>query len=240
MKKLILALTGLVFAAALVVVPANTAKAGTDYILTSQAESLYYQAQSELDTARRDRDYAQDRLNDARNGTASQDEINSKIEELNRRNDILSRKYDKVDRARYVLEFVRTRSDSEIFLASMQEKFRNQASLKPMQDEIDGAKAVAQAQLTQIQVIQQAIKSQTDLAKVNPQIFAQVQELNNAYQVEMAQYQQEQAIISQLQQKYNQFAATMPMPTATDNMKLAEIRSDFSYACQQFDVACAE
>ena len=122
----------------------------------------------------------------------------------------------------------------------MQEKFRNQASLKPMQDEITGAKAIAAAQLTQIQIIQNAIQSQTALAQTNPAIFAQVQELNKAYQVELAQYQQEQLIIVQLQKKYDQFAATMPLPTAADNMRLAAIRADFAYACKQFDAACAE
>ena len=240
MKKILIALAGIAMAAALVVIPSKTAKAGTDYVLTAQAQDLYYQACRELEDAKRDRDNAQNRVDELRRSGISGDQLNNAINELNSKSEYLNKKYDKVDRARHVLDFVNTRTDSEIFLASMQEKFRNQASLKPMQDRIDGAKAIAQAQLTQIQVIQDAIRSQTALAQVNPAIFAQVQELNQAYQVELAQYQKEQEEISHLQAQYDAFAATMPLPTAADNMRLAEIRRDFEYCCREFDAAVAE
>lgn len=240
MRKALLALAGIAVAAVCVVFSAREAKAGTDYVLTAQAEDLYYQANRELDEARRNRDSAQNRVDELRRCGITGEELDKAVRELNDRNYRLDRKYDKVDRARYVLDFVRTRNDSEIFLAGMQEKFRNQASLKPMQDKIDGAKAIAQAQLTQIQVIQDAIRSQTALAQINPAIFAQVNELNQAYQVELAQYQKEQEEIAHLQAQYDAFAATMPMPTAADNMRLAEIRKDFEYCCREFDAAAAE
>jgi len=239
MKKIISLITVVAMAAAVVLIPTKEVKA-SDYVLTSQAQDLYYRAQSELSSAQRDRDYAQSRVDSLRNSGISGAELDSAINELYSRNDIVNKKIDKVNKARYVLDFVNTRSDSEIFLAQMQEKFRNQASLKPMQDKIDGAKAIAAAQLTQINIIQDAIRSQTELAKTNPAILAQVNELNAAYQVELAQYQAELEAISQLQAQYDAFAKTMPMPTAADNMRLAEIRTDFRYACSQFDAACAE
>jgi len=241
MKKILIALTGIAMAVALTVAPAKNAKAAAeDYILTNQAQDLLNTAQSELNDAYYRRDQANDRLSRLRDRGASQNEINDAYKELDDCYDRIRRKEDKLSKARYVLDFVNSRSSSEIFLSGMQEKFRNQASLKPMQDRIDGAKAIAAAQLTQVNIIQDAIKSQTALAQVNPAIFEQVNQLNASYQVELAQYQQEQAAIQQLQEQYNQFAATMPMPTAEDNMKLYEIRNDFAYACEQFDKACAE
>lgn len=242
MKKLIIALTGLAMAAALVVAPAKVTKADVadGYVLTSQAQDLLNTAQRELNDAYAMRDAANDRLNRLKNQGASQSDIDIAYRELDACYSRIGRKEDKVNRAKNVLDFVNSRSSSEIFLASMQEKFKNQASLKPMQDRIDGAKAIAQAQLTQVQIIQQAIQSQTALAQTNPAIFEQVNQLNASYQQELAQYQQEQLEIQHLQEQYNQFAATMPMPTMEDNYKLYEIRKDFEYCVSQFNTAVNE
>ena len=238
MKKIITVLAGACLAAALMVVPAKSVKAATDgYVLTQQAQDLYNQAKYERDDAERDVDRAKDRINYLKDRGVSGDELNRAYDDLNDAYSRRDRKYAKVDRARKVLDFVSTRSDSEIFLASMQEKFKNQASLRPMQDKIDGAKAIVSAQTTQIQIIQDAIKSQTALAQVNPAIFAQVQELNAAYQQELAQLQAEQQEVAHLQQEYAAFAATMPLPTAADNMRLSEIRADFAGCCNDFDAA---
>ena len=241
MKKLVTILAGVAMAAALVVAPAKEAKAASnDYILTYQAQDLYNQANSELNDANNAASRARDRVDELRRRGASGDELDRAYKDLDECYRVVGRKEDKVNRARYVIDFVNSRSQSEIFLAGMQEKFRNQASLKPMQDKIDGAKAIAQAQLTQIQVIQQAIQSQTALAQTNPAIFEQVNQLNASYQQELAQYQAEQQEIAHLQDEYNKFAATMPMPTMEDNYKLFEIRKDFEYCCSQFDAAVNE
>ena len=241
MKKIISSVVVVALAALVVIVPAKNVNAATDgYVLTSQAEDLYSQAKRERDDAERDVDYARRRLNDLKDRGASSDKIDDAYKELDRCYSRLDRKKDKVNRAGYVLDFVRSRSESEIFLAGMQEKFRNEASLKPMQDRIQGAKDVVSAQTTQIQLIQQAIQSQTALAQVNPAIFAQVQELDATYQREVAQLQTQQQEVAHLQAQYDSFAATMPMPTASDKMKLAEIRSDFQHCCYEFDEACKE
>lgn len=240
MRKILLSIVATVFAVAVLVLPAKDTKAATDgYVLTSQAQDLVAQAHREYDEARDDVDRIKDRI-DKYKRKGEDEKLNKAYKELEEAREKVDLKRDKIDRAQRVLDFVNTRSDSEIFLASMQEKYRNQASLKPMQDRIDGAKAVAQAQLTQIQIIQQAIQSQTALAQVNPAIFAQVQELNASYQQELAQYQAQQELIVELQQQYDAFAATMPMPTAADNARLAEIRQDFAYTCSEFDKACSE
>lgn len=239
MKKIVSMLLTAALTAAVIFVPAKEVKA-SDYVLTYQAQDLYSLSQRELADAQRDRDYAQRRVDELRNSGISGEQLDSALNDLYAKNDVVNRKTDKVNRARYVLDFVNTRSDSEVFLAGMQEKFKNQASLKPMQDKIVGAKALAAAQLTQIKIIQDAIKSQTALAQTNPAVFAQVNELNNAYQVEMAQYQAELDAIEKLQMQYDAFARTMPMPTVADNQRLSEIRTDFAYACAQFDAASAE
>lgn len=243
MKKLVSILACVAMAAAFIIVPAKDVKANATsdgYVLTQQAEELVYYAQRERDDAQRSVDYSRRKVDDLRNSGASSDQINAAYDELNRAYATLDRKNDKVSKARNVLNFVNTRSSSEIFLASMQEKFRNEATLYPMQEKIQGAKSILQAQQTQLQVIQQAINSQTALAQTNPALMAQVNELNVAYQQELAQYQQEQLVLAELQKQYDTFAATMPLPTAADRMKLAEIRSDFIYACKDFDAACAE
>lgn len=240
-KKIFLALSAISLAVALIIAPAKPAKAAAeDYILVNQAQDLINTAQRELNDAYGLRDAARDRVDRLRNNGASASDIDIAYRELDACNTRVSKKEDKLSKARYVLDFVNSRSSSEIFLAGMQEKFRNEASLGPMQDKINGAKAIASAQLSQINIIQDAIKSQTALAQVNPAIFEQVNQLNASYQQELLQYQQEQAEIAHLQEEYNQFAATMPMPTPEDRMKLAEIRADFEYCCNQFDQACAE
>lgn len=241
MKKVLALVLGFAMMAAVVVVPAKETKAATDgYVLKQQAQDLYNQALRERDDARRDRDNAKNRVDDLRRSGISGDQLNDALNRLDECYRAVDRKEDKVSRAGYVVDFVNSRNESEIFLASMQEKFRNQAALKPMQDKIDGAKAIISAQTTQIQVIQQAIQSQTALAQVNPAIFAQVQELNGSYQQELAQLKAEQEELAHLQAEYNAFAATMPMPTAADNMRLSEIRYDFQRCCSEFDAACAE
>lgn len=241
MKRIIAGLLGLAMAAALVIAPAKDVKAATDgYVLNQQANDLLNQAKQERDSAQRDVDNAKDKVNYLKDRGITGDELNSAYDKLDDAYSRLRKKEDKVSRAYRVVDFVNSRSESEIFLASMQEKFRNQASLKPMQDRIDGAKAIVSAQQTQIQIIQQAIQSQTALAQVNPAIFAQVNELNASYQQELAQLQAEQQEVAHLQAQYNEFAATMPMPTAADNMRLSEIRADFASCCSEFDAACAE
>lgn len=239
MKKLSLLLAGALLAATLVV-SGDTSVEAADYVLTSQAQDLYNSAQNELNQAYRDKDNAQRRVDELRNCGISGYQLDDAVNNLNNCYNNIGRKEDKVRRARYVLDFVNSRTDSEIFLAGMQEKFKNQASLGPMKDRIDGAKSIISAQTTQIQVIQDAIKSQTALAQVNPAIFSQVQELNASYQQELAQLQAQQQELEHLQKQYNDFAATMPMPTMEDNMRLSEIRSDFSNCCREFDAACAE
>ena len=241
MKRLVTILAGIAIAAAVIIAPAKETKAASnDYILTYQAQDLLNQANAELNDAYRAKDRAKDRVEELKRSGIGGDQLNQAYRELDDCYNTIGRKEDKVSRAKYVLDFVNSRSQSEIFLASMQEKFKNQASLKPMQDRIDGAKAIAQAQLTQIQVIQQAIQSQTALAQTNPAIFEQVNQLNASYQQELAQYQAEQQEIAHLQDEYNKFAATMPMPTMEDNYKLYEIRKDFEYCCSQFDAAVNE
>lgn len=238
-RKLISTLVVMTLAAACVIIPAKSVSASTDgYVLTQQARDLVNQAEQEKYDAQKDVDYARRRVNELRDSGISGDQLNDAYKRLDECYDRLGRKEQKVDKARYVLNFVNSRSDSEIFLAGMQEKFRNQASLRPMQDKIDGAKAIISAQTTQIQIIQQAIQSQTALAQVNPAIFAQVNELNASYQQELAQLQQQQAALAALQKQYADYAATMPMPTASDNMRLSEIRTDFISACREFDAAC--
>lgn len=241
MKKVIASLLGLALAVSVIVIPAKETKAATDgYVLKQQAQDLYNSAKSELESAKKDKEYAQDRVNELRRSGISGDQLNRALDDLDRAYRKVGQKEDKLSRAKYVIDFVNSRTDSEIFLAKMQEKFRNQATLKPMQDKIDGAKAVIAAQTTQIQIIQQAIQSQTALAQVNPQIFAQIQELNASYQQELAQLQAEQQELAHLQEQYNAFASTMPMPTAADSMRLAEIRAEFATCCREFDAACAE
>lgn len=241
MKKALALLLGFAMMATVVVIPAKETKAATDgYVLRQQAQDLYNQALRERDYARRDKDNAKDRVNDLRNRGISGDQLNDALRKLDECYRAVDRKEDKVSRAGYVLDFVNSRNESEIFLAGMQEKFKNQASLKPMQDKIDGANAIISAQTSQIKIIQDAIKSQTALAQVNPAIFAQVQELNNAYQQELAQLKAEQEEVVHLQAEYNAFASTMPMPTAADYMRLSEIRYDFQSCCREFDAACAE
>lgn len=241
MKRLVTILAGIVIAAAIIIAPVKETKAATDgYVLEYQAQDLYNQACSELSDANRAKDRARDRVDELKRSGIGGDQLDKAYKELDECYSRVGKKEDKVSRAKYVIEFVKSRSQSEIFLAGMQEKFRNQASLKPMQDRIDGAKAIAQAQLTQVQIIQQAIQSQTALAQVNPAIFEQVNQLNASYQQELAQYQAEQQEIAHLQDEYNKFAATMPMPTMEDNYRLYEIRKDFEYCCSQFDAAVNE
>ncbi|MDO4187828.1 MAG: hypothetical protein Q4D29_02450 [Lachnospiraceae bacterium] len=241
MKKIISLLAVTALAIACVVVPAKNVSAATDgYVLTQQARDLVSQAQRERDDAQRNLDNARRRVDELRNSGISGGQLSDAYDDLDKCYRKLDTKEDKLNKARRVMDFVNTRSDSEIFLASMQEKFRNQASLGPMQDKIQGAKSIISAQTTQIQVIQQAIQSQTALAQVNPAIFAQVNELNQAYQVELAQLKQEQEELAHLQAEYDAFAATMPLPTMQDNMRLAEIRRDFESCCRDFDAACAE
>ena len=241
MKKIIVSLLGIALAVAMTVAPSVDVKAATDgYVLTDQARDLLSKAQYERDDAQRDVDRARDKIDDLRRHGASSSDIDNAYDRLDECRRRLDRKQDKVSKARSVLDFVNSRSQSEIFLASMQEKFRNEASLAPMQDRIQGAKSILSAQLTQINVIQQAIQSQTSLAQTNPAIFAQVQELNNAYQQELAQYNAQQQELAHLEKEYADFAATMPLPTMEDKMKLSEIRYDFQACCREFDEACAE
>lgn len=240
MRRILLSIVATVFAVAVLVLPAKETKAATDgYVLTYQAQDLLSQSRREYDEAKDEVERIKNKIDKAKS-KGDYEKVDKLYKELEEAHEKVDLKRDKIDRAQRVLDFVNTRTDSEIFLASMQEKYKNQASLKPMQDRIDGAKAVAQAQLTQIQVIQQAIQSQTALAQVNPAIFAQVQELNAAYQQELAQYQAQQELIAELQAQYDAYAATMPMPTAADNARLAEIRQDFAYTCSEFDKACSE
>lgn len=234
---------GIMMTVALVTIPSKVTKANaTDdgYVLRQQANDLYNQALRERDDAYRQKDNAQNRVDDLRNSGISGDQLNKAYDELDDARRNVSKKEDKVSKARYVLDFVNSRNESEIFLAGMQEKFRNQASLKPMQDKIDGANAVISAQQTHIMDIQKAIVSQQELAKINPAMNAQVLQLQAMEKQEQAQLQQQIAARDELVRQYNVFAATMPMPTAADNMKLSEIRSDFRYACQEFDEACKE
>ncbi len=241
MKKTIAFILGIAMAVALVAAPAKEVKAATDgYVLVQQANDLLNQAKQERDSAQRDVDYARDKVNRLKDRGVSGEELNNAYNDLDNCYSRLRRKEDKVSRAYRVVDFVNSRSESEIFLASMQEKFRNEASLKPMQDRINGANDIISAQKTQIQVIQQAIQSQTALAQVNPAIFAQVQELNNAYQQELLQLQAQQQELEHLQKEYADFAATMPMPTPADKMRLSEIRADFADCCREFDAACDE
>ena len=240
MKKLLLTLAGILAAAIFTIAPASTVKATDGIVMRQEAQDLLNRAQSELNTAYGYRDAAQSRLNYLYSNGWSQDEINRAQDDLNNANYQINQKQDKVNKAYNVINYVNSRTDADIFLASMQEKFKNQASLAPMQDRINGAKAIASAQLSQINIIQDAIKSQTALAQTNPAIFAQVQELNNQYQIELAQYQAEQQEIAHLQQQYNEFAATMPMPTVDDNIRLSQLRSEFSGCWNEFKTACAE
>lgn len=221
MKKLGLTILGLALAAVVSFIQPTQVKAD-DYVLTSQAQELLNRANSELDQARWNRDNA--RNDDDRRYWEA----------------MVVQKRDKVDKANNVLYFCQTHDSSEMFLLSMQEKFKNEAALYPMRQKIQGAQDMANGSLNQCNYIKQAIDSQSALAQINPDIANQVVQLNAQLNAELAEYQQRLLYVQTLQNQYAEFASTMPLPTADDKVRLAQIKQEFAYTCQIYDRALGE
>lgn len=220
MKKIILSLLGFALAAVVAIsTPVDVKAANEDYVLTDQARDLVNKASREVDEARHNRDRA------------------TETKDWDYWNDVLRQKQDKLSRAQNILYFCDTHTSSEEFLASMQEKFRNEAALYPMQQKIQGAQDMAQGSLNQCNYIQQAIASQSALAQVNPAIAQQVVELNAQLNAELAEYQQRLLYVETLKSQYAEYAKTVPLPTAEDKIRLSQIRSEFAYTCDMYDKA---
>ncbi len=228
-RKIASVLTIVCLAAAFAALTVRPVKA-TDYILVSQAQSLLNSSRDELDYARSKRDRAQDRLDDLRDRGASDDDIRHARHERDYWDDQVDKKQDKVDAAGRILDFVNSRSDDEIFLAGMQEKFKNEASLYPMQQKIQGSQDVAKGDLYQAQLLQQAIASQSALGLTD-----QVADLTNQYNAKMAEYQADLNAVAELQKQYDDFTATMDLPTDSDKIRLSQIRNDFHDICVKYD-----
>lgn len=244
MKKSFIKLIGLtiVAAAMIVIVPTKDVKAANeDYIYTQQAQEFLDKASWEYDQACQERDEAQRRLDSLRNQWWTDEfTIWEAQNAVNAANDKVNTKLDKREKAKNILYFCQNHSSDEIYLASMQEKFKNEASLAGMQQQIQGAQDAANGALYQAQNIQQAIATQTELAKVNPAINAQVVDLTNQYNAQMAEYQERLNVLNQLQAQYAQYTATLPLPTADDKVRLAQIRESYKYTCELFDQAVKE
>ena len=112
----------------------------------------------------------------------------------------------------------------------MQEKLKNEASLYPMQQKIQGSQDVAKGDLYQAQLLQQAIASQSALGLTD-----QVADLTNQYNAKMAEYQADLNAVAELQKQYDDFTATMDLPTDSDKIRLAQIRNDFQDVCAKYD-----
>lgn len=220
MKKIILSVLGIALAAVVsLTVSVDVKAANEDYVLTDQARELVNRASRELDDARWHRDNA------------------SNADEWNYWNNMVNQKQDKYSRSQNILYFCETHTDSESFLASMQEKFKNEAALYPMQQKIQGAEDMANGSLNQINYIKQAIASQTALVQVNPGLAPQLDELNAQLNAETAEYQQRVIYVNTLKAQYAEFCQTVPLPTADDKVRLVQIKSEFASTCDMYDRA---
>ena len=228
-KRIGILLTCVFLATGFAAASADQVKA-SDYILVSQAQSLLNTSRDELDHAKYKRDEAQDRLDDLKDSGASDDDIRHARDERDYWDDQVDKKQDKVDAAGRILDFVNTRTNDEVFLAGMQEKFQNEATLYPMQQKIQGSKDVANGDLSQAQLLQQAIASQSALGLAD-----QVADLTNQYNAKMAEYQSDLNAVAALQKQYDDFAATLDLPTDSDKIRLAQIRNDFHDVCIKYD-----
>ena len=231
-----------IIAAAVVFVPAKSAQAATnEYIYVNQASEFLNKSQQELEQARNQRQQAEEMYYYVmRVGKKKQQE--QAYYAFLEADKNFRQKEDKVYKAQNILYFCQTHSNEEAFLAGMQEKFKNEAALEGMKNQIAGANDAVNGALWQAENIKATIQTQTALnaQSPNPIYEAQIAELNVQYNAWMAEYQQRLAVKQQLEAQYNAYVATLNLPTADDYIKLAQIKQVFQYTCELYDAAVKE